>query len=171
MGGSGKSHLCHQIASRGDNIAAFHDATLTSTDPKRAGYGCLGEMVARLLSRSEDCVMDESHLTVYAFREKFREFCDEFLRGVEQEWIFFQNDVIGCINNLYCDFQNGRKELSRLEAVLGQSKVYVLPEPHTFPGYEAPRPVFKQQEPRFTSKEESLEWLQSNIAILKKERE
>jgi len=83
MGGSGKSTLCREIASSRKAIP-FQDATLANGDRRRAGYDCLGEIVARLLRRNQDCVMDESHLTVPEFRNIFRAFCDDFLSGVEQ---------------------------------------------------------------------------------------
>src|SRR4051812_13436304 len=96
IAGSGKSWLCDEIARQGaTQVHIFKDATLTEgNDDRRAGHGSLGEMVARLLGRSEDCVMDESHLTHAKFRLSFREFCDTFLVGVEQSWIFFEADLL-----------------------------------------------------------------------------
>ena len=129
MAGSGKSSLCDEIARQSDGpVHIFKDATLTHDDKRRAGHGCLGEMVARLLGCSENCVMDEGHLTDPKFRRLFKEFCDKFLVGVSQEWIFFNADVLACINNVFHDAEtNGRKELSRYTALNNQMAVYEPP--------------------------------------------
>jgi hypothetical protein len=168
MGGSGKSFLCEEIA-KNSNAKAFKDATLTNNDRRRAGYDCLGEMVARLLGLDEDCVMDESHLTVPTFRDTFRDFCDEFLNGVEQEWIFFEHNVVACINNIFHDVQvNGRNELNRLKALEGQRKVYVVPPVGDFPGHRQPRSVYRQELPKFNNSQEAeaIDWLRGEIARL-----
>ena len=170
IGGSGKTHLCADLA-KGGNARPFYDATLAGDDNKRAGFNCLGEMVARLLGTREDCVMDESHLTVPSFREKFKRFCDQFLIGVEQEWIFFERDVVSCINNVHHDYQiKGRQELSRLKAVRGQSRDYEVPPPGAYPGHQLPRPVYRRPSPIFDDHQEAeaFAWLESEIARLEK---
>lgn len=167
MGGSGKSHLCAEIA-KNSNAKAFEDATLTKDDFRRAGRDCLGEMVARLLGRQEDCVMDESHLTVTGFRNKFKSFCDEFLNGVEQEWIFFEHNVVACINNVFYDSQKKGREPSRLKALKGQIEHYKeVPLPGAFPGHRELRPVYRQESPRFGQEADALSWLHGEIARLK----
>ena len=160
MGGSGKSRLCNEIAERSTpRPVVFSDATLTNTDERRAGHGCLGEMVARLLGRSEDCVMDESHLIVPCFREHFRNFCGTFLPQVELDWIFFEADVLACINNTYADAQkNGRRELSRYKALDNQRKVYDVPNEQDWPGRTV-RPVYKCNNPEFSTEAEAVCWL------------
>jgi hypothetical protein len=164
VGGSGKTTYCHELASE-RNATPFTDGTLAHSDRRRAGFGCLGEMVARLLRNKEDCVMDESHLTHTAFRETFKKFCDEFLAGVEQEWIFYENDVLACINNVYYDYHvNGRTGVSRLKAVENQGSVYVVPPAGTYPGHHQARPVYRQPSPQFDDKQEALAWLQGEIA-------
>lgn len=136
-------------------------------DRKRAGYDCLGEIVARLIGRGEDCVMDESHLTDPSFRGAFKGFCDEFLPGVEQEWIFFEEDVVACINNVYADHQGPRKGgATRLSALMGQIGAYVVPTPGSFPGHEGPRLVYRRESPKFGEGQEAeaLAWLHGEIA-------
>lgn len=153
--------------SKKSNAKMFEDATLTeNNDRKRAGFDCLGEIVARLLGCHENCVMDEAHLTNPTFREMFRAFCNEFLKGVEQEWIFFEANVVACINNIYHDWHmNGREELSRLKSLADQIKVYSVPPDGQFPGHEKPRLVRPQECPKFedSQKEEALEWLYGKI--------
>ena len=168
MGGSGKPLLCSEITDA-SKACKFTDATLTNNDRRRAGYDCLGEMIARLLGRGQDCVMDESHLTVPTFRDTFRNFCDEFLKGVEQEWIFFERNVVACVNNVFHDWQNKRTEPSRLEALENQIKVYQVPRAGEFPGYQQPRPVYRQQSPKFKTSEEgqALIWLRARGASLR----
>jgi hypothetical protein len=110
MGGSGKTRLCNKLAMEG-NTKAFPDATLPAKDGdhlRRAGHDRLGELVARLLGSQEECVMDEAHLVNADFRNRFKDFCDRFLIGVKQEWIFFEHNVVACINNIYHDYENTR---------------------------------------------------------------
>ena len=163
IGGSGKTMLGRTIAER-QNGLAFSDGTLTNSDRRRAGFECLGEIVARLLRDKRDCVMDESHLTVSSFRKDFSEFCDNFLNGIEQEWIFFEHDFLGCVNNIFHDFENGRDGLDRLEAVSKQSEIYNLPEPGSFPGYQNPLPVFRRLNPQFNNIQDARDWLNEEIA-------
>ncbi len=168
IAGSGKSALCKEIAEN-RNIKAFGDGTLTNSDRRRAGFDCLGELVARLLGRDEDCVMDESHLCMPTFRDTLRSFCNEFLNGVGQEWIFFDRDVLGCINNVYHDMYvqvKKREFLSRLRALVGQSGAYAVPTPGEIPGYQSPQPVYRQKTPRFTDEQEALGWVHGEIARL-----
>ena len=166
MGGSGKSHLCDEIAKERGS-ALFKDATLTKNDWRRAGHDCLGEMVARLLGRDEDCVMDEAHLTDANFRNAFKDFCNTFLTGVEQEWIFFEHDVLACINNVFHDAQTTRRdEPSRLKSLGNQVDSYKIPLPHEFPGYTQPRPVFKQPNAKFAHEADAREWLRGEIERL-----
>lgn len=167
MGGSGKSELCKKIAeSSMPRPVIFSDATLTYTDERRAGHGCLGEMVARLLGQSEDCVMDESHLIDPCFRGHFRNFCGEFLPQVELHWIFFEADVLACINNTYADAQlNVRRELSRYKALDNQRKVYVVPNEQEWPGRKV-HPVYKCNKPAFSTEPEAICWLHSEIEML-----
>jgi hypothetical protein len=162
MGGSGKTHFCKEIEAN-HRAKAFSDATLTSDDHRRAGFDTLGEMVARLVGRKEDCVMDESHLTVASFRDKFKRFCDEFLCGIEQKWFFFERDILACINNVYHDSQRGRESLGRLEALLNQSRIYQVPAAGSYPGFEKAVPVFKQSSPRFPTLQEAEQWLKSQV--------
>lgn len=164
MAGSGKTYLCNQIAHKSNPKAkVFADATLTNTDERRAGHDCLGEIVARLIGRGQNCVIDEPHLVVSTFRESFKQFCDEFLPQVPQEWIFFQPDVLACINNVYNDAkQNGRDELSRYEALNNQRKVYVLPDVNNWPGGSA-ESVNQYSKPHFRTVEEAVNWLESKI--------
>lgn len=163
MGGSGKSHLCQEIATS-QNAHAFDDATLVVDDDTRAGFKCLGEIVARLLS-NHDCVMDEPHLTNEEFRAKFKSFCDEFLAGVEQEWIFFDYDPLACINNVFEDIRNGVKceKIGRLESIVNQIVEYKVPAAGDYPGYESPRPVIKPPNQRFYFMEDALMWLHEEI--------
>ncbi len=109
------------------------DATLTQGDDRRrAGYDSLGEMVARLLGRHEDCVMDESHLTVPDFRDTFRNFAMSFLERRRAGVDSFEHNIVACINNVFHDSQvNGRIGLGRLEALENQRKVYAVPLPVT----------------------------------------
>lgn len=169
VAGSGKSSLRREIA-RERRIKGFGDATLTNHDDRRrAGRGCLGELVARLLGRGEDCVMDESHLTMDHFRGLFKGFCDEFLPNVEQEWIFFENDALACINNVYHDMYvevKDRDWLGRLKALRNQSKAYEVPPAGAYPGYQAPIRVYQQASPRFADKEEAQRWLHDEIERL-----
>jgi len=170
MGGSGKSHLCDEITSS-QNAFSFKDATLTNCDRRRAGYDCLGEIVARLLLRNENCVMDEAHLTNEDFRRTFKSFCGEFLKGVEQEWVFFENDALGCINTVYSEVTTkSRVECSRFESLANQIPNYKVPEPGSYPGYAKPRPVFQQSSPHFHREADVLEWLHSEIKRLESER-
>ncbi len=168
MGGSGKTYRCNEIAGESTPQATvFADATLTNTDERRAGHQSLGEMVARLLGQSADCVMDESHLTVPSFRDSFKQFCDTFLIGVEQQWIFFEADVVACINNAYRDaHQKSRRELDRYKALDNQRNVYeVPPNDGQWPGWTV-RPVHKFENPQFTSESEAVCWLHSEIVTL-----
>jgi len=166
MGGSGKTRLCNDIADQSTPRAAiFEDATLTNNDQRRAGHQCLGEMVARLLGRSEDCVMNESHLTVHSFRENFRDFCNTFLPSIQTRWIFFQADVLACINNVYHDAQNGRCELSRFQAIHNQLNIYTLPNETEWPNRTV-RPVHQGDNPKFDNEAKAVAWLHSEILRL-----
>lgn len=168
MAGSGKSHFCEKYAKE-HNAKAFLDGTLANKDEKRAGFDCLGEIVARLLGRNEDCVMDESHLCMKSFRGKFKAFCDEFLPEVEQEWIFFEKNTLASINNIFHDFQKGRTSSSRLEAILGQSNGYTVPAREEYPGTRQPEPAYQRPSPRFTNEEEAVRWVKETFAKLKAE--
>jgi hypothetical protein len=169
MAGSGKSWLCDDIKKqRATPVYIFKDATLTNSDERRAGHECLGEMVARLVGRSEDCVMDEAHLTVPGFRQSFKSFCDTFLEGVDQKWIFYEANVLACINNLFHDAQsNGRVELSRYRALEAQRGIYKVPDEAAWPGRMV-REVHRCEKPIFKASEEAqaVKWLQLEIARL-----
>jgi hypothetical protein len=167
MGGSGKSMLCDEIATT-SNATAFTDATLVpeGDHDRRAGHRCLGELVARLLGFQQDCVMDEPHLVNADFRNKFRDFCDTFLKGVEQEWIFFEHNVVACINNIYDDCENTRtrKDVRRLQSLANQINEYKVPPAGGFPGHHEPRKVYRQSSPTFKDCEEeaALSWLREH---------
>lgn len=174
MAGSGKTWLCNAITDQCEpRPFTFSDATLTFTDDRRAGHQCLGEMVARLLGRDEDCIMDESHLTVPYFRKQFKDFCDKFLVGVEQEWIFFEADIVACVNNLYHDkAENRRHELSRYRALKNQHEIYRVPSEADWPGRRI-QSVYCAADPRFdrTGESEAIEWLQYQIQALLAEKQ
>ncbi|WP_435005208.1 AAA family ATPase [Tundrisphaera lichenicola] len=164
VGGSGKTTYGKSLAEE-RYATAFIDGTLAEGDARRAGFRCLGEMVARLLGRGEDCVMDESHLTHPGFRETFKDFCDQFLAGVDQEWIFFENDILACINNVYFD-QNKAKPrigLPRLKAVQDQGRHYEVPPPGIYPGHHQARSVYQQPSPQFNDILKAQTWLQAEI--------
>lgn len=165
MAGSGKSSLCDQIERDSkSSVNTFKDATLTHDDRRRAGHGCLGEMVARLLGRSEDCVMDEGHLTDPGFRDLFKAFCDEFLDGVEKTWIFYSADTLSCVNNVFHDATTqGRVELSRYKALNNQRLVYQPPSEADWPGREL-REVYRSEKPQFTNEHDAVGWLESEIS-------
>lgn len=167
VAGSGKSSLCKKYAKE-HNVKAFSDGTLANPDKKRAGFDCLGEIVARLLGRDEHCVMDESHLCMQQFRDEFKKFCDEFLTGVEQEWIFFEKNTLACINNIYHDYELGRKSSSRLQALLGQSDGYSVPALEEFPGKR--EPVYLQASSRFSNEAEATQWVRDTIQELRTKR-
>lgn len=160
MAGSGKSTFCKSVAHQ-TGAKLFEDATLTSNDERRAGLNCLGEIVARLVGRNEDCIIDESHLTVPSFRNLFKDFCDSFLPNVNQKWIFFEKDVRACINNVYEDAQNGRDDPSRFKALNNQRVAYQIPEPHAFPGFQV-QPVTSTND-RFGTETEAIVWLESKV--------
>ena len=161
MGGSGKTYFCRKIAGR---RPFFESATLTKNDERRAGHRCLGELVARLLGRDEDCVMEEPRLTEPKFRNTFKDFCDRFLGGVKQEWIFFERDVVGCINNVFEDARSAQPKPGRLPALCNQIGVYRVPDPHEFPGYIEPHPVYRGHEPKFDDEDDALDWLRGKVA-------
>lgn len=165
MAGSGKSHFCEEYAKQ-HSAKAFFDGTLANKDEKRAGFNCLGEIVACLLGRNEDCVMDESHLCMKPFRDNFKAFCDEFLPEIEQEWIFFEKNTLASINNIFHDFQEGRQSPSRLEALLGQNNGYTVPARDEFPGEREPVPAYQRPSPRFTDEGEALKWVQDTFQKL-----
>ena len=166
MAGSGKTKLCEEIAKQSSTTFSFSDATLVHNDYRRAGYQCLGEIVARLLGRNENCVMDESHLTNSCFRKKFKKFCDDFLHGIEQRWIFFEPNVLKCINNVYKDFQKKKAdELPRLKALNNQRKIYKPPCQSEFPG-QTEREVYSNNDPQFSDESEAVKWLESTIEHL-----
>lgn len=168
MAGSGKSCLCNEIATRSTPATpAFKDGTLTNTNERRAGHECLGEIIARLLGCGEDCVMDEAHLTDPSFRASFIRFCETFLPKIELEWRFFEADVVACINNVYRDAQNGRRQLCRYKALDAQRKLYSVPDEAALPGRTV-HSVYQCESPRFSPSEESdaIQWLQSEIAQL-----
>lgn len=163
MGGSGKSKLCLEIAKK-SNAIAFKDATLTFNDHRRAGHECLGELVARLLGSQQNCVMDEPHLVNSDFRCEFRDFCERFLDVVEQEWIFFESDVVSCIDNVYDDWEKGRRtDIGRFKSLANQIEVYKVPPPDTFPGHQNPRKVYRRPRPKFKDDEveTAISWLKS----------
>lgn len=169
IGGSGKTSLCKEIANQSPTPTyVFPDATLVqNNDERRAGHGALGEMVARLLGRGEDCLMDESHLVHPGFRNSFKRFCDTLLVGVDQNWIFFEADGLACINNVYYDYTFGnrkRDHLSRFRAVDDQRQKYTVPDETDFPGRIVHK-VYQGEAPRFKASEESqaIKWLQSEI--------
>jgi hypothetical protein len=168
MAGSGKSTVCNEIVNQSSSPAfAFPTATLTNNDKRRAGHQSLGEMVARLLGRSEDCVMDEAHLTVPEFRTSFKQFCDVFLVGIEPHWIFFEADVVACINNVYHDAQGpqGRRDLCRFKALDAQRTIYKVPNKSEFPNHTV-RAVYKQEHPQFSDESTAVAWLESEIEAL-----
>lgn len=160
MAASGKTTYCRRL-SRQTGAALFQDATLTRTDRRRAGFECLGELVARLVGRKEDCVIDESHLTTPAFRDLFRQFCDEFLPEIDQKWVFFEKDVLACINNLRHDQQQGRDDLARFIALYHQRRDYSVPSPQEFPGFEL-LPVW-QGASYFTVESKGVAWLDAQV--------
>ncbi|MBX3451558.1 MAG: hypothetical protein KF777_18500 [Planctomycetaceae bacterium] len=168
VAGSGKSHFCKRYA-REHKAKAFLDGTLANKEEKRAGFDCLGEIVARLLGQNEDCVMDESHLCMEDFRNLFKEFCDEFLPEVEQEWIFFEKNTLACINNICHDYGKGRTSLSRLRALRGQSNDYTVPPRGEFPGSAQPVAVFDGYPPSFSGEEDAIQWVQETIDKLEAE--
>jgi hypothetical protein len=164
MAGSGKSWLCDDIDKQSTSpVSIFKDATLTYNDERRAGHNCLGEMVARLVGRSEDCVMDEAHLTVPDFRQSFKRFCDEFLPDVEQRWNFFDSNTLACINNLYHDAETkGRDQLSRYEALDSQRVIYEVPTNRSeWPGFTSHK--VHQCGSQFENEAEAINWLQEKI--------
>lgn len=156
--------LCDEIAKK-SNAAAFKDATLVTEGDhhRRAGHDRLGELVARLLGFQQDCVMDEAHLVNADFRGEFKDFCDRFLQGVEQKWIFFEHNVVTCINNVYHDWEitGTRKEVSRRRSLANQIKEYEVPPAGNFPGHQGPRKIVWQEPPKFKDCEEAaaLSWL------------
>ena len=167
MAGSGKTWLCDDIAKQSTPKAVmFPDATLTCNDNKRrAGHQTLGEMVARLLGGSEDCVMDESHLTDPNFRMMFKEFCDTFLVGIQLDWIFFEPNVVACINNVYHDAHTHQRfDLSRFKALESQRKIYSVPNESEWPGRQV-QSVYQRANPQFKSsnEQEAVAWLQAEI--------
>ena len=93
--------------------------------------------------------MDEAHLVNANFRNEFKNFCDKFLKGVEQEWTFFEYNVVACINNVFHDWENGRKEVSRLQSLANQIKEYQVPPAGQFPGHQEPQPIYRQPSPKF----------------------
>jgi hypothetical protein len=164
MGGSGKSMLCDEIAAK-SNATAFKDATLIEEGDhhRRAGYDRLAEVVARLLGpNKQDCIMDEAHLVNANFRSEFRNFCNTFLDDVKQEWIFFEHNVVACINNIVHDWETGRKrDVRRLQSFANQITEYKVPLAGDYPGYLKPQPAYRQESPRFKDWEEeaALSWL------------
>lgn len=169
VGASGKSTLCRQLAEDTEALP-FEDATLTKPDHKRAGFECLGEIVARLMVEKRDCVMDESHLVDPKFRKIFKEFCDTFLKGVDQEWLFFKNNPLACINNLEHDADVGdREHLSRFEAVKRQCKSYEVPPPAEWPGFKELETVCHHDDPKFTTENAAYAWLDEQIDKLSEE--
>jgi hypothetical protein len=164
IAGSGKTTLCREIA-RVSGINAFEDATLTdNNDHKRAGFDCLGEIVARLLGRNENCVMEEGHLCSPGFRENFISFCNKFLKNVELEWIFYENDLLACINNVYHDWmKKNRKDVGRLRALINQNRVYMPPSETECPGRQI-RKVECDNPRKFDNETDAVLWLLSSIA-------
>lgn len=161
MAGSGKTHFCKQL-SQESGAKFFNDATLVD-DKRRSGHGCLSEIVARLLGRSEDCIMDESHLTVSSFRSRFKSFCDEYLEGIELQWICFEADVLACINNVFYDFTNQiRSKPGRLNALNRQRTQYELPSETELPD-RLVQTVYRQAEPEFKHEDTAIKWLESEI--------
>jgi hypothetical protein len=109
--------------------------------------------------------MDEAHLVNADFRREFKDFCDTFLKDVEQEWIFFERNVVACINNVFDDWENGRRrEVDRLRSLANQIKEYKVPSAGTFTGHQSPREVIRQQSPKFKDSEEAEAriWLYEN---------
>ncbi|WP_125199130.1 hypothetical protein [Guyparkeria sp. SCN-R1] len=168
VGASGKSTLRKQICEK-TGARGFEDGTAVprGNDRRRAGHRALPELVARLLGPSaQDCVLDESHLVHERFRKEFQRFCDKHLPGVEQEWIFFNNDLAACASNAYFDAMNhGRKDASRFRSILGQSKKYVVPEVGSYPGHDQVLSVYQQEKPQFRTGEEekARKWLKAAI--------
>lgn len=161
--GSGKTTLLKKIVRENAGVYGFSDATLASCDRKRAGFKCLGEIVARLLGEQVHCVIDESHLTVASFRDLFKRFCDELLTDVEVEWIFIKNDTLACINNVYSDYITGRRdEHSRYRALLEQSQQYSPPTDGEWPNSKIIE-VEEQDDPRFTDEGSALAWLNEMV--------
>ena len=169
MAGSGKTHLCRTIAAESSPPAVpFPDATWANSGSKRAGHESLGEIVARLLGRGEDCVMDEAHLTSTEFRNHFKEFCETFLPEIELRWIFFKPDALQCINNVYRDCQgpDGRCELGRFESLNKQRLRYSVPDATEFPGREV-WDVYRHDKRQFSKEAIAVEWLESEIDRLR----
>ena len=176
MAGSGKSHLLSEISKSGgvpmENC--FPDATLAQENKHRAGFKRLPEIVARLLGNNEDCVMDEAHLADPEFQRYFRGFMDEFLRDVDQHWIFFKHDVVACINNLYRDAERGvHTGYDRFKALDNQRKVYRVPGKAEWSGESGVTtieflPVHNSVNSRFAQadKTDAIDWLQSEIKRL-----
>ncbi len=100
-------------------------------DHERVGYGKFTEVVARLLGKGENCVVEESHLTTTSFRKEFVRFCDLFLPNIKKDWVFFESDPLRCLNNVYHDFKVATnreyQHKSRIEAVLNQVEQYEIP--------------------------------------------
>jgi hypothetical protein len=88
------------------------------------------------------------------------------LKGVEQEWIFFAYDVVGCINNVFHDWENGRRDPRRLRSLANQIKEYKVPNAGEFPGHREPLPVHRRQSARFKDCEVAAAriWLCENAA-------
>lgn len=170
VGGSGKTNLAQKL-SRERSEPYFADATLVNNEnlKQRAGYGKLTEVVAILLGQNKSCIIDESFLTNKAFRDDFIKFCSYYLPNVKQEWIFFQNERLKCINNLYYDAfeapqEKRRNEDSRFKAVYGQIQEYEVPNPQNFP-YKmlAPKPVHSCKNPKFHTEKEAINWLKRKV--------
>ncbi len=163
MGGSGKSYFGKDLAKRERIKHFFEDFTVPSPDCRRAGFKGLGETVFRLL-QGDDCIVDESHLTVTEFREDFRAFLREFLPNVEQRWIFFENDPLSCINNAYKDYLNAeskRDHIGRLKALNNQRQCYKVPDPTGYQGFQ--RKDVYDGNPHFADESAAISWLQQTL--------
>jgi hypothetical protein len=160
-GGSGKTWHCNRIATE-TGALPFPEATNVAPgdESRRAGHGRLPELVAQLLANRRDCVMDEAHLVNARFLEEFRRFCDAHLIGVQQEWRFFERNVLACINNVYADWvTNQRQDRSRFESLQNQLGVYQPPPLGEYPGHQQLLPVHRQLSPQFNNEAEALAWL------------
>ncbi len=156
MAGSGKTTLCRQLA---DPEHQFSDVANPELG-RRLGRRGVGELVARL-ARGEDCVVDAPNLAIPENRDRFRDFFEEFLPDVEVKWIFFEKDVVACVNNLERDLMAKRDQLSRLETFRDHARRYRLPD-ESWGDFEL-RPVYKDDSPKFADEEAALRFVDEQI--------
>jgi hypothetical protein len=165
-GGSGKTWLCKKIAVE-TSARPFPEATNVGPGDERgrAGHDRLPELVVLLLVNGLDCVMDEAHLVNLDFRQEFRRFCDTHLLGVQQKWLFFERNVLACINNVFADWNKmKRQDQSRFDSLNRQLEVYKPPPLGEFPGHQKLQTVYLQPSPQFNDEVQARAWL-SDMAL------